>query len=273
MAEIVTSPIETATSSIHNAFLPLKFLWQHLASILMVILVATALGVGLYFYWKKQDLQHQQEDTLYKEYKNTISSCEINRDKRRYSKKYSKLNIIFCLGLPFIKKEIGRKFYNERQEFIGFYDGHFEDSLGNHNFLLWKKKTFFMKNYFVLRIPTNIITMDEKDKKIKFTKKPIPKGKTLVKTNNDLTTTIKMLNMEKQGFYFYPIISDDTDQKLDFTSTINAMNYMNHNRLLLENVIKESGKNVSGMAKINTQLVYEQRVPEKVKEVERENEY
>jgi len=51
------------------------------------------------------------------------------------------------------------------------------------------------------------------------------------------------------------------------------MNYMNHNRLLLENVIKESGKNVSGMAKVNTQLVYEQRVPEKVKEVERENEY
>lgn len=268
MAEIVTSPIETSTQAISSAFAPLKYLIQHAIPIIMLIVFCVAIGVGLYFWYKKQDLQQQEADTLYKEYKNTISSCEINKDTKRYIKKYSKLNILFCLGLPFIKKTIGRNYYNERQEFIGFYDGHFIDNFGNYNVLLWKNKTLgILKNYFILRVPTKIYSLSKDKKEINSQKLKI---NNLVETHQDKTTSIKMINMQKKGYYFYPTIRDDNKEVLDLSGTINSINYINHNGIMLESVIKESGKNVVGMAKINTKIQYEQRVPEKVREVDRE---
>jgi hypothetical protein len=158
----------------------------------------------------------------------------------------------------------------------------FVDMMGNYNILLWKTKTFFMKDTFVLRVPTRIYNIrkgEDLTKEEKKTMKRSGKDEVYMQFHNlpkdiiyfskmDKTITVKMINTKKDGYYFYPVYEDGENRTLDLTESINAMNQINNSHVLLDQVIREAGKNVINMAKTNNQLVYEQRQPEKVRDVD-----
>ena len=264
-------------------FAPIRFLMQHFQFILVFILVVVILTLAIMWFLNREEENKEQEDMLYKDYKDTIRTCKQNQDATMYVKKYSKLNLIFCLGLPFISKYVGRKVYDVRENVIGFYDGQYVDMLGNINILLWKTKSFFFfKDYFVLRLPQKAYTtrqgIDKKFKTVEgqtpkyetiITFRPLPEG--LVVKREDKTQVIMMINHVKRGYYYFPVYQDAEFKMVDLTETINTLNLVNSSNILLESVIKESGKNVVGMAKTNTQLVYEQKKPEKVRDIDNQD--
>ena len=278
MVEITQAPTNIDfTQPLKIAFAPLRWLMENAVSILILIIIVIAITIFIVFYWMREEQKKEQEDMLYKEYKDTIRTATQNKDELMYTEKYSKLNLLLFLGLPILKKKVGRKIYNKRQQVVGYYDGRFTDMLGNENLLLWKTKSFvFFKDYFVLRLPTKFYSSKiKKDKnntkKIKVEWTDISNSSNLIADNpHDKTITISMINHKKQGYYFYPVYQDDKNNILDLTETINTMNHVNHSNVLLDEVIRESGKNVIGMAKVNTNLVYEQRQPEKTQEVDKD---
>lgn len=274
MVSITQNPATMDFSQPMNiVFAPIKFLMDNAFTILILVVITIGIVVFVTFYWMKEEQKKEQEDMLYKEYKDTIRTAIQNRQANMYTKKYSKFNFFF-LGIPIFKYKVGRKIYNKRQEIVGFYDGRFTDMLGCENLLLWKDKSFiFFKNYFVLRLPTvlyksKIQQAKEKNTAIEVSFKPIS-GDLIIDNPHDKTITINMINHKKSGYYFYPVYQDDKNQILDLTETINTINHVNHSNILLQEVIKESGKNVIGMAKTNTELVFRQREPEKVQDIDK----
>lgn len=248
-----------------------NFFW-----IALLIIIAIAIGVIIVLVFINEERKKEQEDMLYKEYKNTISSCKQNRQPKMYTQRWSKWNLLF-LGLPLIKYKIGRKIRDKHNEFVAYYDGLYVDDLANYNLLVWKKKAFiFFKDHFVIRVPTQAYSItpeqNEETKEVKFNvgKHTLPKG-LITRSDYDNTITIQMEGLKKNGFYYYPVYSDRDGRILNLQESINAMNHINHSNELLINVIQEGGKAVLGMAKQNTGLVYEQKKPEKVREVEAES--
>jgi len=287
MATVTTTPATPAPvdtgSLMQVVFAPIHWFFDHFVGLLLVTFVAVGIGVCIYLYVSEQERKKELEDMLYKEYKDTIRSCGMNQNPLMYTKKYSKVNL-FWLGLPFIHNKFGRKIYNKRQEFVGYYDGMFIDYLGNYNIKAWKDKSFiFFKNHFILRLPTNTFTVREEITSVKnkstgrskekknyvVASLPLPDG--LVNISEfDKTIHASMVNHIKKGFYYFPVYEDRNSKILNLTETINAMDRINHSDNLLQQVIRESGKAVIGMAKVNTGLVYDQRVPEKVKDVDKD---
>lgn len=286
MVTVTNQPIQAPTdlgSSMGYAIAPLKWLLDHFFLIAMLVIFGVTITLIFVFYYMNNEEKKEQEDMLYREYKNSIRTIKKNKDPKMYTTKYSMFNIML-LGLPIFHYKVGRKIYDQKDRFVGFYDGMFTDMLGNVNLLLWKDKTFgIVKNDFVLRIPTKAYVMRDETHLIKDNKtkaknsigdetyyiQTIELDKNLIMFSEiDKTIKIKMINYIKNDYYYYPVFEDDKGQTLDLTESINVMNQISSSNNLLTQVIKESGKNVIGMAKTNTELVYEQRKPEKVKEIE-----
>lgn len=285
MADVTVTPNPVAVNvdiggPMELVLAPIKFLFEHFVGILFLVFIGVALVGILYIIWSREEEKKEQEDMLYKEYKDTIRSCKINQDPKMYTKYYSKLNWLFFLGLPIMKYQQGRKIYNKRQQLIGYYDGIFTDQIGNINILMWKNKSFiFLKELFVLRLPTNALTLEyieetnkktgKKEQQQKIEKIKLPEG--LVELDNmDKTIFVSMVNHQKSSYYYYPVYQDFNNNILNLSETINTLDQINHGNMLVHQVIKEGGKNVINMSKQNTSLQYEIRSPEKVKEVERE---
>lgn len=292
MATVTTTPIQANPNDVGGilgvALSPFKFLLDHIMGLLFFSLTVGIVVVIFIFYYMNSEEKKEQEDMSYKEYKNTIRTINKNTDETMYVNKWSKWNLIF-LGLPLIRPKYGRKVYNKRSKFIGYYDGMFNDMLGNTNIMLWKDKTLgIIKNKFVIRIPSkayfireestipknskgknNTSYVNENGVKLSISWVELPE-KLLIYNQGDKTFKIKMINTYKSDYYYYPVFEDDKGKTLDLTESINSMNQINNSNLLLSEVIKQAGKNVVSMAKVNTQLVYEQRQPEKVKEVEQD---
>ncbi|GAG76250.1 unnamed protein product, partial [marine sediment metagenome] len=145
---------------------PLKFVLNNFFPIALLIIILVVVIVVIMFVWMKDEEKKEKEDMLYKEYKDTIRTATQNKNPKMYESYYSKLNILFFLGLPILKKKVGRKIYNQRKEIVGFYDGMFIDMMGSYNILMWKTKTFiFFKDHFVLRLPTKHFQLDLEDAK------------------------------------------------------------------------------------------------------------
>jgi len=288
MATVTNVPVQESVnvgSAMGYALAPLMWVFKNFFFIGILVILGVIVAFVFIMYYMKNEDKKEQEDMLYREYKNTVRTIKKNQDERMYTKKYSRFNFML-LGLPIFHYKVGRKIYDKRSRFVGYYDGMFTDMLGNHNLLLWKDKSFgFLKNNFVLRLPTKqmivkkeseLTKVKEKDRGLKynigeekFYMQWMVLGNDFVKFNEaDKTITVKMLNYVKNDYYYYPLYEDDNGKTLDLTENINATNQINSSNNLLTEVIKESGKNVIGMAKTNTQLVYEQRQPEKVKEIE-----
>ena len=245
-------------------------------ALLCIILFVVVIVLIMFFI--NEENKRQQEDMLYKEFKNTISSCEKNREDKMYTTHWSKWNLLW-LGFPILHYKIGRKIFDKRQNVLGFYDGMYTDDLDNMNILTWKDKTFFFfKNYFVIRLPTKTFQLQplkqtkkqieaQEDIKYEVTTSQLPKGLYSI-SDFDLTVTISIIGLKKYAYYYYPIYADLDTRILNLQESINAITKINHSDELLLNVIKEGGKAVLGMAKQNTNLVYEQRAPDKVKDVQ-----
>lgn len=253
-----------------------------------IIVIIIAVIVMVFVLWMKKDEERkEQEDMLYKAYKDDIRNAFKNQDPKMYTKKYSWWNWIF-LFLPIIKKKVGGPVYDFRQNFIGYYDGMFIDMLGNQVIMVWKDKIWFIfKDHFILRVPQKYYTLTQvevkkkkgqEDQPERFETKinvmDLPKDLVIIPDPThtfDKSIIIRMINIVRRGFYYYPILLDPNEKILDLTACINALNHINSSSILLEQVIKESGKNVVNMAKVNTNLVYEQRKPEKVREVKKDD--
>lgn len=284
MAEVTITPDPTIvdTSGYMNIIIiPIKFLLENIIGIIFIGITVMFLIIALYFLWSKEEEKKEQEDMLYKEYKDTIRSCKSNQDEKMYMTFYSKWNWLVCMGLPLIKYKQGRKVFNKRQQLLGYYDGSFTDQLGNVNILMWKTKSFLiLKDHFILRLPTNVLTLNYTKKKNDRTGKQetvqkITKVKldpNLIQLDNmDKTIFVSMVNHQKTGYYYYPVYQDGKDQTINLSETINTLDEINHGNMLVHQVIKEGGKNVINMSKQNTSLQYEIRSPEKVKEVDKED--
>lgn len=290
MAEITTTPKPTTTDMggvMDIVMSPINFIGQHFIFFTIMTFIVVAFIVIIVLWMKKNEELREQEDTLYKEFKDTTRTCRRLADEKMYVRYWSKWNLLW-LGLPLIKRKLGRGIYDLRQQHYGYYDGFCVDLLGNVNILMWKTKTFiFFKDYEILRIPQKAYSIRQVEiKKKKQTDGPIqdnePKFEQKVevktipqklwrKSDLDMTIIVDMIGMTKRGFYYYPVFVDGTDQMLDLTETINAMNQINHSNILLEQVIKEAGKQVVNMAKVNAPLQYEQRRPNKVRDVDNED--
>jgi len=287
MAEVIVTqqaPTTTNVGGVMDAvFAPIRFLLAHWQFFVITTLIVIILTVFIIWWMNKEEEKKEMEDMLYRSYKDDIRTAKKNQDPLMYTKKYSWWN--WCvLFLPIIHKKVGRKVYDHRQNFVGYYDGQFVDMLGNTVMMLWKDKMFlFFKDHFLLRLPQKAYTIrKEVDKKVKVPEgadpkymtvvswKPLPEG--LLTRHEDKTQSVKMINMIKRGFYYYPVYTDEKMQMVDLTETINTLNHINSSNILLESVIKEAGKNVVGMAKTNTELVFEQKKPEKVRDVEKDEE-
>lgn len=287
MAEVIVTqtappPINDVGGIMQTVLAPLRFLLAHWQFFVVTTLIVILLIILIVWWMNKEEEKKEAEDMLYKGYKNDIRTARKNQDPLMYTKKYSWWNLFF-LGLPLIHKKVGRKVYDHRQNFIGYYDGQFIDMLGNVVIMLWKTKVFlFFKDHFLLRLPQKAFTIRrEVDKRVKVPEgadpkymtvinwRPMPEG--LITKHEDKTQSIKMINIIKVGFYYYPVYTDEKMAMVDLTETINTLNHVNSSNILLENVIKEAGKNVVGMAKTNTELVFEQKKPEKVREVEKDD--
>lgn len=274
----VQQPVEVG-GILEMVFSPIGWIFSHFFQLFFIALLVIIVVLVFIFYFMKEEEKKEQEDMMYKDYKNTIRSAIANRDETMYMTKWSKWNIIF-LGLPIIRVKYGRQVFNRRQKLVGYYNGMFIDMMGNINLLLWKTKTMGMfKNEFVLRLPTkarNIQLSDKKNAKRNDSKKfdieciDLPKD-AVVFNETDKTFTIKMINHKKSGYYYYPVYEGKEFEILDLTSTIKSMDLAINNDILLEEVIKVSGKNVANMAKVNTELTFEQRVPQKVEEVNKDD--
>lgn len=284
MVTVTTAPVQPSADVggiVSSALMPIKWLFSNFIPIAFLSIFAGIVIVGFMMYYRQLEEKKEQEDMIYKEYKNSIRTAKKNQDELMYTRKYSKINFLW-FGIPMIRPKFGRKVYDKRNRFVGYYDGMFTDMLGNHNLLLWKDKSFFIfKNTFMLRVPTKayLIRREEdlpKNKKNKSITNnnefdvswiDLPKGLVLF-NQADKTISVTMLNLYKKEYYFYPVFEDDYGKVLDLTESINCMNQINNSNNLLTQVIKEAGKSVIGMSKVNTQLTYEQRQPEKVREIE-----
>lgn len=288
MAEITTTPKPPSTdmSGIMDiVMMPINFIGEHFIFFTIMTVIIIAFIVVIVLWMKKDEDLREQEDTLYKEFKDTTRTCRRLATEDMYTYYWSKWNLLW-LGLPLIKRKLGRGIFDLRQTHYGYYDGFCIDLLGNVNILMWKTKTFiFFKDYEILRIPQKAYSLRQVEIKKKNKDGPMQDNETRFETKVetktipqklwrksqlDNTIIVDMIGMTKRGFYYYPIFVDGTDQMLDLTETINAMNQINHSNILLEQVIKEAGKQVINMAKVNAPLQYEQRRPNKVRDVDNE---
>ena len=286
MATITQAPIpvipnNNVGSIIDVALTPIRWIFSNLLGIIGLSILGGTIAVGFMIYYSQLEEKKEQEDMMYKEYKNSIRTSKKNQDDKMYTSKYSLINLIW-LGIPLVRPKFGRKIFDKRSRFIGYYDGMFTDMLGNHNILVWKDKSFFFfRNHFLLRVPTKSYMLREpkqstNDKKSNKSLEGERLGVSWVDLPTNLvifniadkTISVQMLNLYKHDYYYYPVFEDDHGRILDLTESINAMNHINSSNNLLTEVIKQAGKSVIGMTKVNTQLVYEQRQPEKVKEIE-----
>jgi hypothetical protein len=288
-AVITQVPPETTTINAGGMLAPLHGLFGFIGDHLLVfgILLILAVGVGYLIWWhyNKEEELREQEDMLYKDFKDNVRSCILNSDDRKYTKHWTKWNLLF-LGLPIFHYKRGltiRDTYNVHQ---GYYGGVYIDYLGNYNLLMWKNKfLFFFKDWFVLRCPTkNYVYREIKPKSQKQKEEiaqkdvkdytvathTLPDG-LYVENMDTKTITIAMVSMKKHGYFFYPVYQDVNKRILDLQESINLMNKVNHSDVLLHNVIKEGGKQVLNMAKYNAPLNYEKQSPDKVKDIPKED--
>jgi len=262
----------------------MRWILGHFFGLAIIFIILLIIFLIIWWVMRKEEMRKEQEDMLYKEFKSTYRSCLKNQINNMYTRHYSKWNIIF-IGFPVIHYKLGRYIYNKRQEFMGYYDGIYTDDYGNINILMWREKyLLFFKERFILRCPTKLFTLREtkKSKEVKENERKkeikdyevktftIPDGVVEI-LKHDLSIVIQMTGIKEHGYYFYPVYEDANARLLNLQESINAMNVLKHSDELLINVIKEGGKNVINMSKQNVPLVFEQKRPDKVRDIEKEN--
>jgi hypothetical protein len=94
------------------------FIGDHFFAIFFLLILAVLVGFFIWWWMTKEEDLREQEDMLYKEFKDTVRSCEKNSDPQKYTKHYSKWNFIL-LGIPVFHYRRGAKIFDAYKTFKG----------------------------------------------------------------------------------------------------------------------------------------------------------
>ncbi len=243
--------------------------------IILFALVIVILAVVLFFFIKKMQEERKERDPYYQVYKNQKFDCLKNAKKKKIRKRYSPLNFLF-LGAPIFRSEDSAKIVNYTNDLIGYYRGESYTMDGFKNYIMYKKKFLFMEQLFVLKCPYTI--------KVKVFKRDKNGNKVLDKYGRSLTKFVEIdysslitelrngdikincSNIQKDGFFYYPVYLSNENKVIDYRSQIKKEMVDNTYSEIVNNVLSTGSQMVESAMEHNPNMKYNQKVQMKTKE-------
>jgi len=252
-----------------------QFFVQNAGAFILGILLLIAIIV-IYFIWKKwEDERREREDPVYEAYKKQKSDAMLNANKRKIKKTYSLANLFF-LGIPIIWNEHSSKIVNYTNELIGYYRGESFSMDGYMNYVLYKKKFFFMEELFVLKCPwslnVKVKVKDENGNYITKNNKFVLENKTvtdfqdyIIKLQNG---DIKILctNIEKKSYFAYPVYLSENKTIVDYREIIGEDLVELTHSTMNSRILSLGAQQVEKAMLHNPNVKYGQLLPEKTKD-------
>jgi len=243
--------------------------------IILFALVIVILAIVVFFFIKKMQDERKERDPFYQVFKNQKFDCIKNRDDNKIKKTYSPINILF-LGLPILKQENSAKVVDYSNKLIGYYRGGSYTMDGFRNFVLYKKKFFFMEDLFVLKCPytmkVKVYKRDRDGNKIldKY-QKPITQIQEvdysyLIQDLRNGDVKINCSNIQKDGFFYYPVYLSKENNIIDYRTQIKKEIVDNTYSEIVNNILSTGSQMVESAMEHNPNMKYNQKVQIKNKE-------
>lgn len=261
---------------------------------ILVCAISVGLGIAVYYLYKNnEELYKERDEPGYQDYKQKITACMLNSDPKKVQKRYSWVNLLW-FGIPFKMNENSARIHDWNNNLIMYYRGELKTSDGYQIYFGYKSKSWiFFEDRFMLKFPLRvkyIKNLDELEKeRVTKRQETIDYKKAKYDTVECGVNTghlrflpseqewrqlrLRSVGIEKFAlWWFTPVFFEETIYKsLDWRKILensvsdNTFQIMNQRNLQISSTATEE------MAKINPNLQYQVKAPQKTATEEKDD--
>jgi hypothetical protein len=281
MAEIVQEPTNDSSGTIGDAWSKIIYLISNYWWVILLFALLIAAIVVIFIVIKKKEENDMRRDSaVYATAMNIRESCEQNNRKEWIRNYYSLWNLLW-LGIPFKRNEHSVRIVDMDRNILGWYRGHTKTQGGDIVFLMYKTKWLLglLEDKFLLYCPVSIHVP-----KVDKAGNPVMKKGETETTLTNLPDMIKYDTIKgneirvqcntitKQGNYYqfpnYVIMTPNGQEHIDLSYELSHFVSKTNFLVALETGFSDMSKAMGRAAELNPHMRYEQKVPEKEKSIE-----
>lgn len=281
MAEIVQEPTNDSSGTIGDAWSKIIYLISNYWWVILLFALLIAAIVVIFIVIKKKEENDMRRDSaVYATAMNIRESCEQNNRKEWIRNYYSLWNLLW-LGIPFKRNEHSVRIVDMDRNILGWYRGHTKTQGGDIVFLMYKTKWLLglLEDEFLLYCPVSIHVP-----KVDKAGNPVMKKGETETTLTNLPDMIKYDTIKgneirvqcntitKQGNYYqfpnYVIMTPNGQEHIDLSYELSHFVSKTNFLVALETGFSDMSKAMGRAAELNPHMRYEQKVPEKEKSIE-----
>lgn len=281
MAEIVQEPTNDSSGTIGDAWSKILYIISNYWWVILLFALLIAAIVIIFIVIKKKEENDMRRDSaVYATAMNIRESCEQNNRKEWIRNYYSLWNLLW-LGIPFKRNEHSVRIVDMDRNILGWYRGHTKTQGGDIVFLMYKTKWLLglLEDKFLLYCPVSIHVP-----KVDKAGNPVMKKGETETTLTNLPDMIKYDTIKgneirvqcntitKQGNYYqfpnYVIMTPNGQEHIDLSYELSHFVSKTNFLVALETGFSDMSKAMGRAAELNPHMRYEQKVPEKEKSIE-----